>query len=387
MAGLTHLPDIGRKKVSMNYQINPENAIANVGNLYRLKKLMKRANNGEKFTIGFIGGSITQGACSTTPQTCYAYRVFTWWQQKFPNADFTYINAGIGATSSQFGVARVQSDLLAFQSDLIIVEFSVNDDSNEHFLETYEGLIRRVYGDASEPAVLIVNTVRYDDGGNAQEQHNKIGKAYQIPCVSMQSSIYPLIESGEIKNREITPDDLHPNDVGHELMANIITYFLDKVFQDLGQEEKPVAELIAPITKNTFQNSVRYQNYSTNYISNGFKVDASRQETITQCFKNGWTADKKGSSILFEVDGTGISVQFRKSVNKPTPIAIAIVDGDESNAVSLDGNFDEDWGDCLYLQTVVKYIERKKHKVEIRIVETHDNDVVPFYLVSVIGNN
>ena len=27
--------------------------------------------------IGFIGGSITQGSLSTTPQTCYAYRVYT----------------------------------------------------------------------------------------------------------------------------------------------------------------------------------------------------------------------------------------------------------------------------------------------------------------------
>jgi len=369
----------------MKYNIDPEKAIDNVGDLYRLKNLMKKANNGQKLTLGFLGGSITQGSLSSTPQTCYAYHVFEWWQQKFPQANLTYINAGIGGTTSQFGVARVQSDLLSYQPDFIIVEFSVNDDNNEHFLETYEGLIRKIYSDDNEPAMMIVNNVRYNDGGNAQEQHNKIGKAYQIPCVSMQSSIYPQIKAGVIKNREITPDDLHPNDEGHELVADVITYFLEKVYHDLEQEEAPVKELIAPITQNTYQNSVRYQKDSSNYVSNGFRADNSKQETITEFFKNGWTADKNVASIVFHVEGTGISVQFRKSVKKPTLIAVAIVDDDEKNAITLDGNFDEDWGDCLYLQTVTEHTEYKKHKVEIRIVEAHEDDVVPFYLVSVIG--
>ena len=39
----------------------------------------------------------------------------------------------------------------------------------------------------------------------------------------MQSTIYPRVVSGEIPNREITPDDLHPNDKGHELVAAVIT--------------------------------------------------------------------------------------------------------------------------------------------------------------------
>ena len=371
----------------MNYSINPENAIANIGNLYRLKKLMQRAQAGEKLTVGFIGGSITQGSLSSTPETCYAYRVFSWWQQKFPTARFTYLNAGIGGTTSQFGAARVNSDLLAYQPDFVIVEYSVNDENNTHFLETYEGLIRKILYDDNEPAVLIVNSIQYENGNNAQEQHNKIGKAYQIPCISMKNSIYPLVEAGTIDKSEITPDGLHPNDVGHELVADIITYFLEKVLKDIKLEEIPAKEKNNSITKNTYQNSIRYQNYSSNYVSNGFVADTSKQETITQFFKNGWTADKIGESIIFEVEGTGIAVQYRKSIHKPTPMALAIVDDEDENAVILDGNFKEDWGDCLYLQTITEGMDKKKHKVEIRITQTHENDAVPFYLVSIIGTN
>jgi hypothetical protein len=34
-------------------------------------------------------------------------------------------------------------------------------------------------------------------------------------------------------------------------------------------------------------------------------------------------------------------------------MAKIIIDGDEENAVILDANFNETWGDCLYLQDIV----------------------------------
>jgi lysophospholipase L1-like esterase len=42
-------------------------------------------------------------------------------------AKFDYINAGIGGTTSQFGVTRVENYLLCYHPDFVIVEFSVND--------------------------------------------------------------------------------------------------------------------------------------------------------------------------------------------------------------------------------------------------------------------
>ena len=36
---------------------------------------------------------------------------------------------------------------------------------------------------------------------------------------------------------------------------------------------------------------------------------------------------------------------------------------------------------------LTKHMQPGIHKVEITITETHENDVVPFYLVSVIGSN
>lgn len=118
----------------------------------RLKSCMRRAEAGEELTIGFFGGSITQDSLATKHENCYAYRVFRWWEETFPKAVFRYVNGGIGGTTSHYGVSRVVTDMLMYQPDFVVVDFSVNDDSNEFFQETYEGLIRRMLTWSSKPA-------------------------------------------------------------------------------------------------------------------------------------------------------------------------------------------------------------------------------------------
>lgn len=369
----------------MEYKINRENGITNRGNLTRLKKLMKRAQKGETITLGFLGGSITQGSLASQPNLCYAYRVYSWWCKTFPQSKFVYINAGIGGTNSQFGVARVEDDLLSSHPDFVITEFSVNDLSTEHFCETYEGVVRRICLADGEPAVLLVHNVYYDSGSNAQVQHAKIGRHYQLPCVSMQSTIYPEILSGQIENRMITEDDLHPNDLGHELVASVITYFLEKVLAEVDQSEQPEQNFPRPLTLNTYEKSVRYQNYNCKPRMDGFISDQEPQGNITDIFKRGWYASDKGDKIKFTIEATGISVQYRKAVNCGAPVARIVIDGDESKARLLDGNFPGGWGNMLELETITEHGPLREHIVEIEIVEEAEEKKNAFYLVSLLA--
>lgn len=80
-----------------------------------------------------------------------------------------------------------------------------------------------------------------------------------------------------------------------------------------------------------------------------------------------------------------LPVQYRKSVKLPAPVALAVVDDDTEHAVRLDANFDETWGDKLELATLLEHGKEGRHTVTIRLAETHEDDAVPFYLVSVIA--
>ena len=373
----------------MKKLVNFNDGIVFHGNTERIAKVLKKAENKEPITLGYLGGSITQGSLSSTPDTCYAAMTTKWWREQYPDTEITYVNGGIGGTTSQFGAARVESDILAYEPDFVVIEFSVNDDNNLFFRETYEGLVRKVYSSKTAPAVLLVHNIFYEDGRNTQDQHETVGRYYDIPCVSMKTSVYQAIAHGKIAVRDVTPDDLHPNDAGHALLANLITYFLEKVKKEdlpaILDAKRTEEELPAPITANAYQDSVRYQVYNSSPALNGFVADTEEQKHITDVFKRGFIGSKKGDAIRFEIEGTGIAVQYRKSVKHPACVAKVVLDGDEANAMVLDGNFDETWGDCLYITTVAKHIEDKKHTVEITVTEGDEN-MVPFYLVSVIGS-
>lgn len=362
----------------------------------RLKNLMKRAANGESLVIGFLGGSITQGSLSSTPKTCYAYLVYEWWKKSFPNAAFSFVNGGIGGTTSHYGGARAWKDVLCYRPDIVTVDFSVNDDANEFFEETYEGTLRRLLAAPSAPAVVVLNNVFYDTGKNAQDYHNRIADHYGIPHVSIKDTVYPDVESGKIVRADITPDNLHPNDKGHRLVADEICKLLDSIKAEVeeetiagenieGKSTKTEASVLlpAPLTENAYEYSRLIQIQDNEAILDGFLVDPIEKKGLLDIFKNGWTAAHTNDKISFEIECSCLAVQYRKSVQQPVPKAKAVIDGDEAHAVILDGNFTEDWGDCLYLEPLLHHAEKKVHRIEITITDAKDI-VRPFYLVSLI---
>ena len=367
-----------------------------MNNITRLKNLMKRAANGESLVIGFLGGSITQGSLSSTPKTCYAYLVYEWWKKSFPNAAFSFVNGGIGGTTSHYGGARAWKDVLCYRPDIVTVDFSVNDDANEFFEETYEGTLRRLLAAPSAPAVVVLNNVFYDTGKNAQDYHNRIADHYGIPHVSIKDTIFPDVESGKIVRADITPDNLHPNDKGHSLVADEICKLLDSIkaeveeeaiagenIEDKSTKTEASVSLPAPLTENAYEHSRLIQIQDNEAILDGFLVDPIEKKGMLDIFKNGWTAAHTNDKISFEIECSCLAVQYRKSVQQPVPKAKAVIDGDEEHAVILDGNFTEDWGDCLYLEPLLNHAEKKVHRIEITVTDAKDI-VRPFYLVSLI---
>lgn len=367
-----------------------------MNNITRLKNLMKRAANGESLVIGFLGGSITQGSLSSTPETCYAYLVYEWWKKSFPNAAFSFVNGGIGGTTSHYGGARAWKDVLCYRPDIVTVDFSVNDDANEFFEETYEGTLRRLLMAPSAPAVVVLNNVFYDTGKNAQDYHNRIADHYGIPHVSIKDTIFPDVESGKIVRADITPDNLHPNDKGHSLVADEICKLLDSIkaeveeeaiagenIEDKSMKTEESIVLPEPLTENAYEHSRLIQIQDNEAILDGFLVDPIEKKGMLDIFKNGWTAAHTNDKISFEIECSCLAVQYRKSVQQPVPKAKAVIDGDEAHAVILDGNFTEDWGDCLYLEPLLHHAEKKVHRIEITVTDAKDI-VRPFYLVALI---
>lgn len=352
-------------------------------NLARLKALFRRAAAGEELTIGFFGGSITQGSLATAPENCYAYRVYRWWCETFPQATFHYVNGGIGGTSSHYGASRVVTDLLMYQPDFVVVDFSVNDLEVPFAQETYEGVVRRILAWPSAPAVVLLNNIYYDDGRTAQDLHNAVGDHYGLPHVSIRETLYAAMHTGQYTRTQLTPDGLHPNDFGHGLVAAEICKLLADVNARRDEPETP-APLPAPLTADTYENARRLTIREICPQLAGFRADTTEKTGHLDHWKNGWIGRHPGDRIVFTVEGPNIAAQFRRTIRRPALQAELVLDGDREHPVLLDGNFDEDWGDCLALTPVLHHGADGTHTVEITILPSEDTDATEFYLLALV---
>ncbi|MCR4640951.1 MAG: SGNH/GDSL hydrolase family protein [Lachnospiraceae bacterium] len=330
-----------------------DQALINSGDHARLRRVMEKAERGEALCIAFLGGSITEGYSSTAHENCYAARIFSWWEKSFPQSRMRYVNAGIGGTGSDYGAARAERDVLSERPDVVFVDFSVNDAANEFYQECYEGLLRKLLGSTGQPAVVLLHFIKYDDGTTAEAEHLALGRHYGLPCLSVRSSIYAMIKSGELEAESITADGLHPNDKGHGMIAELVTAFLEEV----RKENAAGAEAALPeaLTANAWEAVTLWQNGNSAPELSGFSADKKEKEYPADHFRGGWTGKKAGDEIRFRFYGSELAVQFRRTVKRPAPVAAAVVDGDERRPVFLDANFDQDWGDCLSTVPVMRH--------------------------------
>lgn len=183
----------------------------------------------------------------------------------------------------------------------------------------------------------------------------------------------------------LTPDGLHPSDLGHHLVTKEIIRYLESVRQK--EVYKPYREMIlpAPLTDNAYEQARRLTIRESSPLLAGFRADVEEKSGHLDAFKNGWIGCRAGDRIIFSVEASCIAVQYRRSMKHPALSAQVILDGDDRHPVFLDGNFDEDWGDCQYLQPILHHGANGQHTVEITVLPEEDTDAaVPFYLMSLI---
>lgn len=236
-----------RAAVLRSYSFNTQD------NDYAIRKVFCKAVRGEEITVAAIGGSITEGASARSVngrgnnateytdaldgESCWFNRTVDWFRERFPQTKVNAVNAGIGATPSFLGTFRLEQMVLAHKPDFVTVEFSVNDPSTTHNLleneifDAYESIVRRCL-EANIAVVLIF--MNDQDNNGLQRIHSKIAEYYHVPSISYHNAVYPdgqLICDWE----RLSPDEIHPNNVGHALLATCLCNYLDAVLQTTEQ--------------------------------------------------------------------------------------------------------------------------------------------------------
>lgn len=193
----------------------------------------------KELTIGYYGGSITEGAGQSAPGFCYRDRVTAWLKAQYPDAAITEIQAAIGGTGSDLGMYRCGRDLLMNKPDLVFYEFAVNDSgmSYEAAAAQTETIFRKIWSANPLTDIVVLYTITgmiHDTlakGGEyvSRAAHAAVARHYGIPAVDIGEALRTrTLLAGSEDFTRYAKDRVHPNDEGYTIYTDCLTDWLQK---------------------------------------------------------------------------------------------------------------------------------------------------------------
>ncbi|EFN55332.1 hypothetical protein CHLNCDRAFT_134328 [Chlorella variabilis] len=248
--------------------------LAYYGSGRRMQRVAAKLLAGRPIKVFTLGGSVTKGSGSSSPAGSYASRLFQLINSTFPHSGHTFVNKGVGATSSGIFTACVEK-MVEPEVDLVVLEFSINEHPEAPYTDRqrmgYEQLIRKLLRMPGRPALIQLHYYAWwrseGDGveqglfyfPQAEAQLTVFSQYYDVPSVSMRSAIYPLMQAGvdkltglngkQINNKApsgyeipfaegaekqfyLYADRTHPNDQGHQVIAELLGSVLAKAVDE-----------------------------------------------------------------------------------------------------------------------------------------------------------
>ena len=207
----------------------------------------------------------------------------------------------------------MEKDIMAYNPDFVIIDFSVNDSSSTDYEEAYEGIIRKLLKAPKQPAIICIGFAKQSEN-NAQDIHVPLAQRYGIPYISYQDVVKPEIAAGRILWTDISGDAVHPNIKGATIAADLVKCFLNYNYSNLSRITDTALTTPAPKTANKYENAKFYNNTDlTATLSGGFSK-------VSDAFYgpglgNGWKTTTVGGTIEFTLNAKSVRICYIKSKN------------------------------------------------------------------------
>lgn len=351
----THTPSVSGDWDNYQEDVSPQmlqvykDGLYRVGNTERIRNKISKAQNGEQVNIAYIGGSITAGGSSSTPDNCFAKLSYEYFSETFgTGGNVNYINAGMAGTSSVVGNLRADNDILSKNSDIIFIEFAVNDQGGDRFKKSFESLVRKCLSQENEPAVVII-TLCQQSGGSNQDWMAQVAEAYDLPLISGKNAIMNAISAGTMTWADYgSGDTLHPGNGGHKLIADCIGYYYRQALRS--ENESDAYTLPSGDVFGSEYSTARI--ISVDEMKNLSKGSWTSGTNNPSYSANGFTFSKNGNEPLkFTVEGKGIMLLFQSNSNASMGTANVSVNG---TTTPVNSNLQYTWGgldgDIAYYQ-------------------------------------
>ncbi|MCR4759872.1 MAG: carbohydrate binding domain-containing protein [Oscillospiraceae bacterium] len=342
-----------------------QGSLLRLGNTARIREKIAKAQRGEKVTVGYIGGSITEGGSSSSPDKSYVNISGNYFKNTFGTGNnVSFVNAGLAGTSSVVGNMRVDGDIFSKGCEIIFIEFAVNDQGSERFQKSYEALVKKCLMQENEPAVVLITLCQKGYDTN-EDWMAKVGENYDLPVISGRNAL----KSGSVNwdSQYGSGDNIHPGNGGHQMIADWIGYY----YRQALRSENASDEYTIP------SKEVYGAEYANNHLVDFSKLTNFNAGSWTRGNDGSYNYSKNGNTpMTFTVEGKGILLLFKS--NSSGMGAVNVSANGKTNKVS--SNLQWTWGGK---DGDVGYYQNTSGTLDISI-SSADNGTFVLYGISVI---
>lgn len=327
----------------------PEKKVARLQNTYKL------LTEDKKLTIGYIGGSITNGYSATrvvengkvkseggSIYDNYVHRTSKWFADLFPDAEIETVNAGISDTTTGFALYRYVDHMMNEDGhdipDLVFVEFTSNDGANTEGIYTHlESLVRGILDINPYCEIVFISTTVNDNA--AKSAYQAIAQHYGFLCIDVGAALKDAkVARGAGKEEDgtyyYTIDNLHPSAEGYALYLEKIVYVLEYHLaegtgellnrKDMLPEQKGKFPLIDPVMISADKFEVKGDAEVANTpLTSSMPGINEKSSAVAVC-----------DSYLLAREGTTITVKFKGT---SAGMIIGLQKADTNITYSIDG--------------------------------------------------
>ncbi len=276
----------------------------------------------DSLNVVYLGGSITQGAGinMSDGEKCWVQLVSDYFTSKYPKTKVNNYNVGVGGTPSEFGLARLEADVMSKKPDVVFVEFAVNDQyggtaetNHKNVIANMEGIVRNLMSMDSVPYIIFVYTTQYYNNTmyyDCSEWHQEVADNYGIPSIDLQPVVEKYLSDHTGSSiTDVLGDNVHPNALGYKLYAEEIIAKLET--GDYYKKPKKEAEWLTQETEKRYDYIMRSVKLTDKNFDESF-ADGSNGAYIGLSLGTvGKVSNVPGSEMALDFYGNAVGIQTR----------------------------------------------------------------------------